>query len=129
MWKKSVEFTSVISLLVAALMIFFGIKAITGHSVFIGLAVFSMAKSGTMMAFVGNLMGIFVAGGGFGIMGLSGIAGGEKGRRTGLISGFLISIICIISLICSICSHNFSLGDILITALPIIYSLGVINSD
>ena len=128
--KKSLKYSSILCLLIAVVMFVLGIRALTTRSVFMGLAIFSMARSGTFMSFMGNIIGILFTVGGYGLMGFHGINGGTKSCKTGLCIGAVMAVVCLISLFCSIATKRFNFGDILMLLLPIWYCLGVFaNKD
>lgn len=129
--RKVVDTLSIICLIVTLASIFMGVKVLLSGGTFASLALFSMAKKGTFMGFIGNLMGIAVTCGGFGAMGINGLRAYKdaNAKRNAFIWGIAMSILCIISVICSVFAKTFNFGDILITILPIAYTLGIFKMD
>lgn len=128
-WEKTLNATSILSLLIAIIMLMLGIRALFGRSVFVGLALFSMARNGTAMEFIGNILGIIIACGGFGLMGMHGLSSSNSSKQSGVIYGIIMTIICIISMICSMVIKSLGLGDILMVLLPVAYTIAVINTS
>ena len=118
---------SVLCLLIAAITLVAGIPVIFGtNNGWLRFAMFRLVQNGGIMGFIGNLMSIALLAYGFTLMGWYGFKTlkSDNGKAV-LIAGGVMSMLAVISLICSISSHNFTLGDILILIFPIGYT-GVI---
>ena len=126
--KKSLKYASIICLLVAVVMLVLGVRALLTKSVFMGLAVFSMARSGTFMSFMGNIIGMIFTVGGYGLMGYHGMNGGTKSQKSGLAIGAVMTIVCLVSLFCSVATKRFNFGDVVMLLLPIWYCIGTFAS-
>lgn len=128
--RKLIDITSVLCGIAAIISLIMGIRVITGHGYFVGLALFSMAKSGTIFGFIGNLLGIAVMTLGFGIMGYCGLTSSHSSssRKSAFIWGLVMSGICLLSLFCSIFARTFSIGDVFFIALPLVYTFGIFKS-
>ncbi|MCI7766633.1 MAG: hypothetical protein MSJ26_01435 [Oscillospiraceae bacterium] len=127
--KKLIDITSVFSGIVAIITLILGIRVLTGHGYFVGLALFSMARQGIMFGFIGNLLGIAVTCMGFGAMAFYGITSDRSSsRKNAFIWGLVMSAICLISFFCSIFAHIFNIGDIFFLVLPLIYTFGIFKS-
>jgi len=128
--KETVKVTAVLCGIAALISIITGIRVLTGHGFFIGLALFSMAKQGTALGFMGNLMGMAVTAIGFGSMAFFGLTGiGNTGKsRKAFIWGLVMTSLCLLSVICSIFAKSFNFGDIIILILPAVYTYAVLKS-
>lgn len=128
--RKLIRIMSVLCLLIAAITLVTGIPVIFGtNNGWLKFAMFRLVQNGGVMGFIGNLMNIALLAYGFTLMGWYGFktlkSDNGKAVKAALIAGGVMSILAVISLICSISSHNFTLGDILILIFPIGYT-GVI---
>ena len=81
---------------------------------FIGLAFFRTMQDGTFMGFIGNIFGVLLTFVGFGATGYFGFSKSSD-KMTLYWSGGMCAL-CILSLIISIFSGTFPIGDILIMA-------------
>lgn len=128
--RKLIDITSLLCGIAAIVSLIFGIRVLTGHGYFIGLALFSMTRQGTVFGFIGNIIGIAVTCGGFGAMGFYGLtsARSASSRKNAFIWGLVMSVICLVSLVCSIFAGSFNFGDIVFIALPLIYTYGIFKS-
>lgn len=128
--RKLIDVTSVLCGIVAVVSLIMGVRVLTGHGYFVGLAIFSMARQGTMMGYIGNILGIAVTCGGFGAMGIYGLTSyrSSSSRKNAFIWGLIMSAICLLSLVCSIFARTFNFGDIVILALPLLYTFGIFKS-
>lgn len=128
--RKLIDITSLLCGIAAIVSLIFGIRVLTGHGYFIGLALFSMTRHGTIFGFIGNILGIAVTCGGFGAMGFYGLTSSRSSssRKNAFIWGLVMSAICLISLICSIFAGSFNFGDIIFLALPLLYTYGIFKS-
>lgn len=128
--RKLIDITSLLCGIAAIVSLIFGIRVLTGHGYFIGLALFSMTRQGIVFGFIGNILGIAVTCGGFGAMGFYGLTSSRSSssRKNAFIWGLVMSAICLISLICSIFAGSFNFGDIIFLALPLLYTYGIFKS-
>lgn len=129
--KKIAQIFSVLSLLVAALIIILNIRVLFGRGAFIGFAIFSLIKSGSFMGFIGNLLALVVTALAFAAMGWFGIQltimNRESARKPAFISGVCVALLAVVSLFFSF-GHGFNLGDILIILFPAVYTYFVVQS-
>ena len=128
--RKLIDITSLLCGITAIVSLIFGIRVLTGHGYFIGLALFSMTRQGTVFGFIGNIIGIAVTCGGFGAMGFYGLTSlrSVSSRKKAFIWGLVMSAVCLVSLVCSIFAGSFNFGDIVFLALPLIYTYGIFKS-
>lgn len=128
--RKTIRICSFLCAVMALLTLVMGIAAITGHNIFIGIRLFSLAADGGFTGFLGNLLGIAITFFGFGALALYGF-NSEKdtsARKNAFIYGCIMTVICIISAIFSIVTRKFTMGDLLAAALPAIYTFAVFRS-
>ena len=120
---KPIKVTSGLCIATSALTLITGILAMfnTNRSHYAMFALFSMLRHGTIIGFIGNLLGIVLMGGGFLAMGYYALKMQRipNYSRQAFIYSCLVSILAVISLICSIAAHTFNFGDIIFTLLPI----------
>lgn len=128
--KEVVKVTSVLCGIITLVTVIFGIRLVTGHGFYIGIAMFSMARSGTMMGYIGNILGIAVTAVGFGLMAYLGFDSfrSQQAKKKAFVWGVVMSSICLLSLICSIFAGTFNFGDMLLLALPAIYTFALIKT-
>jgi len=126
--RKFLDITSVLCIIVALASLVMGVRVLTGHGMFVGLAIFSMARQGTFMGFIGNILGIAVTCGGFGAMAYYGFSGGLNAKKKAFGYGIAMTVICGISLLFAIFGHIFTIGDLLIVALPAVYTYAVLRT-
>ncbi len=132
--KKTITVLSIVSGLVAVLAVVLNIQVIFGgESFFFRFAMFSMMKNGGSMGYLGNLLSMLIVAVGFGGMCLSGLkavrGGGMKAVRSALIAGGLMTLLSVISLICSIAGGMFNFGDIVILLMPAVYTFLVFSGS
>lgn len=123
--KKVLHFSSILCGILAVSAVVLGVGSIFSKSFFIGWSLFSMAKSGTFLGILGNIVGIAFTALGFGEMFFHGLF--KKGGRTAFIWGAVMSALALLSLIMSIFAGSFNFGDIVLLALPLIYTYSVIK--
>lgn len=127
--KRTIQILSVISGLVAVLAVVLNIQVLFGgNSWFFRFAMFSVVKNGGVMGYLGNLLSMIIVAAGFGGMCICGFkvaAGGVKAMRPALLAGLLMTIMAVISLFCSIAGKMFNFGDLIIIALPAVYTFCV----
>ncbi|MDE5992561.1 MAG: hypothetical protein K2G87_05870 [Oscillospiraceae bacterium] len=126
--KKVINICSVLCGIVALLSLVMGIRVLTGGRFFIGLRIFSMAENGTFISFIGNLLGIAVSCLGFGALALYGFVSSQNAKRNSFIYGLIMTAICLISMVASIFSRSFTIGDLFIAVLPAVYTFAVLKS-
>lgn len=82
------------------------------------------------MGFFGNLIGMALTALGFGAMSVFGfsLGKGTAFRKKAFVWGVVMSALCVISVICSIFAHSFNFGDIILLALPLVYTYAVLKS-
>lgn len=130
--KKTIQITSVISFVAAALIIIFGfigVKSIS-RSYFFGLAIFRMMANGTVIGSIGNILGTLFTAAGFGLMGWHGFGflKDERKAKNALLWGLIMLAVCALSLLMSLFGHTFNLGDVIMVAVPAIYCFAVFKS-
>ncbi|MBQ9946782.1 MAG: hypothetical protein IJO91_00195 [Oscillospiraceae bacterium] len=79
---------------------------------FVGLAMFRVVRDGTFMGMIGNIFGVLVTFLGFAAAGFFGMI--YKHDKMTLIWSGGMTALCLLSMIISICSGTFTIGDILI---------------
>lgn len=128
--RKLIDITSILCGITALVSLILGIRVLTGHGYFIGLALFSMVRRGTVFGFIGNIVGIAITCGGFGAMSFYGFTSDRSAscRKNAFVWGLVMSLICFVSLICSIFAGSFNFDDIIFLALPLIYTFGIFKS-
>lgn len=85
--KKVIGVCSVLCGITALLSLVMGIRVLTGGSFLIGLRIFSMAESGTLIGFIGNLLGVAVSCLGFGTLAVCGFKGSHDASARGSFTG------------------------------------------
>lgn len=128
--KRTIQILSVISGLVAVLAVVLNIQVLFGgNSRFFRFAMFFVVKNGGVMGYLGNLLSMIIVAAGFGGMCICGFkvaaGGGVKAMRPALLAGLLMTIMAVISLFCSIAGKMFNFGDLIIIALPAVYTFCV----
>lgn len=128
--KTIIKVTSALSAVVALVSLVFGFRVLGGNGFFYGFALFSMTRSGTIMGFIGNLVGIALTVIGFGVMAYSGftLKSDRSSSRRAFIWGCVMIGLCTLSLICSFFARTFNFGDIILTALPVAYTYSVFKT-
>lgn len=129
--KRVTQIISVVSLLIAAVALIFNFQVLFGRSYFIRFAIFSTIRSGDMMGFLGNLLGLLLTSFAFAAMGIYGVMltifNKEKARKPALISGICVTLLALVSLFFSF-HNNFNIGDILIVLFPAAFTFCVIET-
>lgn len=126
--KKVINICSVLCGIIAVLSLIMGIRVLTGGKFLFGLHIFYMAQRGTFFGFLGNLLGVAITCLGFGVLALYGFSNSHNAKRNGFIYGLIMTVICLVSMVASIISRNFTIGDLFIAALPAIYTFAVLKS-
>ena len=125
--KKVLKITAVLCLIMAAAAVVFGIMTLSGikRMPFMGYAMFGIVNNGGVMGFVGNLAIIGVTVVCYGLAGLNVLADRKKDA---LIWSGITSLLAIVSLIMAITGKNMTLGDLVVTAIPIVQLFLVIRT-
>ncbi|MGN1416712.1 MAG: hypothetical protein ACI4XF_07715 [Oscillospiraceae bacterium] len=128
--KKTIRICSFLCAVMALLTLIMGIAAITGHSFFIGIRLFSLVSNGGFTGFLGNLLGAVLTFLGFGALALYGFSADKDSgaRKNAFIYGCIMTAVCVISAVFSLVSRSFTMGDIISAALPAIYTFAVFRS-
>ncbi len=127
--KKVVTACSVLSAIISVAALIFSLKGLfTSHGMIVDLALFTFIARGTFMGFIGNVLSAAVLCGGFGVMAFYGFSDGQTANRRAFMYGVAMTIICVLSLIISIVYRTFTVGDLLIAALPAVYTYAVLRS-
>lgn len=127
--KKIIKITSLLSGAVALISLILGIYVLTGHGRYMTFALFSMVRRGTVMGFIGNLVSMVFTVIGFGNVcwyGLKFLKSPSE-SKSAFIWGCVMSILCFISLICSCIGHRFNFGDVVMLAVPVLYTIGIMK--
>lgn len=132
--KKFIQVISVVSGIIAVLSVVLNIQVLfNGNGWFFRFAMFSIVRRGGIMGYLGNLLSMVLVAAGFGSMfwfGLGAARGkGMKTVRSALIAGAAMTVLSIISLICAIAGGMFNFGDIIILALPAVYTFCVFSAS
>ncbi len=129
--KKITQIISVLSLVIAVLALVLNFQVLFGRGYFIRFAIISTIRSGGMMGFLGNLLGLLLTSFAFAAMGFYGamltIFNKEKARKPAFISGICVTVLALVSLFFSFKS-GFSFGDILIILFPAAFTYCVIQT-
>lgn len=132
--KKTIQVISLLSGILAVLSVILNFQVIFGgNSGFFRYAMFSMVKNGGAMGYLGNLVSMLIIAAGFGAMCIFGLhaagGGGMRSVRTALTAGGIMTVMSVISLICSVAGGMFSFGDIIILILPALYTFLVFSAS
>ena len=125
--KKVLKITAWLCLIMAVAAVVFGIMTLGGikRMPFMGYAMFGIVNSGGVMGFIGNLAIIAFTVICYGLAGLNVLADRKKDA---LIWSGLTSILAIVSLIMAITGKNMTLGDLVVTAIPIVQLFLVVRT-
>lgn len=127
--KKTITALSLLSGLVAVLSVILNIQVLfNGNSWFFRFAMFSITRGGGFMGYLGNLMSMLIVALGFGVMCVCGLRG-MKVIRSALTAGAFMTVMAIISLICSISKGIFNFGDIIVLAMPAVYTFCLFSAS
>lgn len=132
--KSTIRAISWISGLMAVVTVIVNFSVIFGgQSWFFRFAMFSVVRGGGIMGYLGNLMSMLLVAVGFGAMFFFGLhalkSGSIKSVRSALTAGGLMSLLALISLICSIAKGMFNFGDLIMLAMPVVYTLFMFMSS
>lgn len=125
--KKALKITAWLCLFMAAAAVVCGIFAfnVTKRSFFMGYSLFGIIAGGGIMGFIGNLAIIAFTVVCYGLAGLNVLADRKKDA---LIWSALTSLLAIVSLIAAMAGHKLTLGDFIVTAIPVVQTLLVVKS-
>lgn len=125
--KKVLKVTAWLCLLMAVIAVVFGIMAfkVTNRSFFMGYALFGIIADGGIMGFIGNLAIIAFTVICYGLAGLNTLVDRKK---EALIWSAITSLLAIVSLIAALLGRKMTLGDIIVTAIPVVQTLLIIKS-
>lgn len=130
--KKLALVISVLSGLIAVLAVVLNIRVLFGKTLFMGFAMFSMISSGGFMGFIGNLLGVLITAAAFAAMAWYGFSvtarRKESARKPALVSGVIVTVLALISLIFSIANHIFNFGDIIMLLFPVAFIFCIIQT-
>lgn len=126
--RKIIDICSLLCAVVAVVSAVFGIRVLMGKGIFVGLRIFSMAESGTFMGFLGNLLGMVITCMGFGVMAFLGFKGGSSANKKGFLYGAAMTVLSVVSMIMAIVSGSFTIGDMLMAALPAVYTYALLKT-
>ena len=126
--KKVINVCSVLCGIIALLSLVMGVRSLLGRSYFTNFRIFSMIQTGSFFGFIGNVLGYAIMCLGFGALALYGFGNSQSAKRKGFIYGLIMTAICLISMIASIIGRGFTIGDLLIAALPAVYTFAVLKS-
>lgn len=131
--KKVLSSCSVLCGVIALAALVFGIRGLFDSSRFIvDLALFSMVASGGFMGFIGNVLSIVILCGGFGAMAYYGlVVEGSNAHKKAFGYGVAMTAVCGLSLLIALFGGAVGrnpFGDILIFALPAVYTFAVLKT-
>ena len=112
--------------LIALLSLFMGTRILTGRSWGISWMMFSMFRREGFMGVMGSIIGIIFAVACFGYMAYCGIKDDILSRRNGLIAGIIMTAATLISMIAALVGHHFSAGDMIMFAIPALYTISTV---
>ncbi len=132
--KGTIRALSWLSGILAVLSVILNFRVIFGgESFFFRYAMFSMVRSGGIMGYLGNLLSMLIVAFGFGVMFFFGLralrGGGMKAVRPALVAGAIMSLMSIVSLFCSIAGGIFNFGDLIILAMPVVYTVCLFSAS
>lgn len=116
---------SILCLAVAAASVIFALFARRSGGWFFSMAIFHNVENGTFLGLIGNIFGVLLTLGGFAVTGWFGLS---KDDKKALISSGAMMALCVISLIISICTKDFSFGDLLIMVPPALILIDLFRS-
>lgn len=126
--KKLINYCSLFCAAAAVIMLIFGIRALTGHGFLVGLRIFNIVQSGSVMGVIGNFVGMVISCWGFGSMAFYGLGKSAAAKKKGFLWGAFMTAVCVISCIVALISGAFTVGDLIIAALPAVYTFGMLKS-
>lgn len=132
--KGTIRVLAWLSGILAVLSVILNFRVIFGgESFFFRYAMFSMVRSGGIMGYLGNLLSMLIVAFGFGVMFFFGLralrGGGMKAVRPALVAGGIMSLMSIVSLFCSIGGGMFNFGDLIILAMPVVYTICLFSAS
>ena len=125
--KRAIKVLSILSGIMALLILVAGVPVLFGNkNWFIRFAMFNMVRGGNIFGFIGNLASILLLAYLFFAMCYRGLrvakGASTKTIKSALIAGIVVTILTIISMICSISMKMFNFGDIIIVGFPLVYT-------
>ena len=125
--KRTIKVLAILSGIMALLTLVAGVPVLFGNkNWFIRFAMFNMVRSGNVFGFIGNLASILLLVYFFSAMCYRGLqvakGASTKVIKSALIAGTVVTILTIISMICSISMKMFNFGDIIIVGFPLVYT-------
>ncbi len=115
---------SLLCILIAIAAVIFAFFAKNASGWFVGLALFRVVGDGSFMGMIGNIFGVLITLGGFAVTGFFGLS---KNDKKALISSAAMLGLCILSLIITICTGVFTIGDILIMIPPALILIALLK--
>ena len=126
--KTVYKITSWICALIAVISVFFAARILFGRTWGLNWFFFHHVVRSGFMSVMGSVIGIIFTVVGFAVMGYCGIKGDILSRRTGLIAGVVITGVSLLSLIGAVIGHSFSGGDLIMLAVPALYTVSLIKT-
>ena len=126
--KTVYKITSWVCALIAVISVFFAARILFGRTWGLNWFFFHHVARNGFMSVMGNVIGIIFTVAGFAVMGYCGIKGDILSRRTGLVAGVVITAVSLISLAASVIGHSFSGGDLIMFAIPALYTISLIKT-
>ncbi len=132
--KRIVKIISGLSGIIALLSVILNFQMLFGKgNGFFRFALFSVVRRGDFLGFLGNLASVLIVAVGFGAMcyfGFRAVGGGDmKAVRSALTAGIIMTVIAVVSLIFSVIGHIFNFGDLIILAMPAVYTFCVFSTS
>lgn len=115
---------SLLCFLIAVASVIFAIFAKDASGWAVSLALFRVVEDGSFMGMIGNIFGVLITMGGFAIAGFFGLS---KNDKKALISSAAMLGLCILSLIITIFTGVFTIGDILIMVPPALILIALLK--
>ena len=129
--KKVLKILSVVCLLTAVASLIMCVAAMIAPTkgFFAGYALFNIARGGGFTGFIGNIFGILFTAACFGSMGWYGLLYEKEhsSKKNALIWSLLTSAIGVISVIASVVTGQFNMGDVLLAIIPVFFAYIIIK--
>lgn len=126
--KRVINICSVLCGIVAVSSLVMGISVLFGKSFLFDFRIFGIVERGTFFGFIGNIVGTAITCIGFGLLAWYGFGKSQSAKKNGFIYGLVMTGICLVSMIAAIIGGGFTLGNLLIFALPAVYTYAVLKS-
>lgn len=125
--KKVLKITAWFCLFLAAAAVVCGIMSfrVANRSFFMGYALFNVVARGNVMGFIGNLAIIAFTVVCYGLAGLNTLVDRKK---EALIWSAITSLLALVSLVTALLGRKMTLGDVVVTAVPVVQTLLIIKS-